>query len=290
MPFSSKSRGSLESRVSGSSESQKDSWKRGNRRGKCKSKEQPSKPTLPDLDGPLCDAAFIEQEHRKNIGSRPDVKPALLDNPKSPVANFASHHLDNQPTYEAVEGIVSGTSKRVSRVIVTLDTAPPVRGIGDHRVRREAEKLAGLSAVYQLHDTGLFDKPKPAASASSAVPQAIELSDGSVVNYELAHNFMDYYCRRYGFGKPDIELEEQVTRRRRPKSTWEAVMTVGSSKIGMGSGTSKRAAQIQCYLDVTQYLQQYDPDLWKTFVEASKTAKDLGLVPPPDPSRPAHSR
>jgi len=114
MPSSSKSRGSLASRFSGSA-SQKDSWKRGKGRGKGKGKEQPLKKAFPVLDGPLRDAAFIEQEHRKNLGQRPDIKPGLVDNPKSPVSNFATHHLDKQPTYEVVEGIVSGTSERVSR-------------------------------------------------------------------------------------------------------------------------------------------------------------------------------
>lgn len=88
---------------------------------------------------------------------------------------------------------------------------------------------------------------------------------------------MDYYCRRYGFGKPDIELEEQ--RHGRMKSTWEAVMTVGGRRIGMGSDSTKKTAQVQCYLDVVQYLHQCDSDLWNTFVEASKTGKDLGLAP-----------
>lgn len=88
---------------------------------------------------------------------------------------------------------------------------------------------------------------------------------------------MDYYCRRYGFGKPDIELEEQ--RHGRMRSTWEAVMTVGGRRIGMGSDSTKKTAQVRCYLDVVQYLHQCDPDLWNTFVEASKTGKDLGLAP-----------
>jgi hypothetical protein len=113
MPSSSKSRGSLGSRVS----SQKDSSKRRMGRGRGKSKEQPSKSRLPDLDGPIRDAAFIEQEHRKNFGSRPDIKPVFVENPKSPVANYASNHLDKQPVYESVEGIVFGTSERVSRSV-----------------------------------------------------------------------------------------------------------------------------------------------------------------------------
>lgn len=113
MTSSSKSRGSLGSRISGLS-SQKNSSKR--RMGK--SKEQPSKSRLPDLGGPIRDAAFIEQEHRKNLGSRPDIKPVFVDNPKSPVANFTFTHLDKQPAYESVEGIVFGTSERVHRLVM----------------------------------------------------------------------------------------------------------------------------------------------------------------------------
>lgn len=119
MPSSSKSRGSLASRISGST-SQKNSSKRGKGRGKGKGKEQPSKATFPVLDGPLRDASFIEQQHRQNFGARTDVKPGLVDNPKSPVANFASHHLDKQPTYKTVEGFVSGTSERVFRSATSL--------------------------------------------------------------------------------------------------------------------------------------------------------------------------
>ena len=119
MPSSSKSRGALASRISGS---QKDSSRRGRGRVKGKGKEQPLRASFPILDGPLRDAAYIEQEHRKNLGSRPDIKPVLVDNPKSPVANFASHHLDKQPSYESVEGIISGSSERISRFATFLLT------------------------------------------------------------------------------------------------------------------------------------------------------------------------
>jgi small subunit ribosomal protein S24e len=86
---------------------------------------------------------------------------------------------------------------------------------------------------------------------------------------------MDYYCRRYNFGKPDITFEELG----KGSKGWEAIMTVGKRRIGLGSGSNKKAAQSACYLDVTQYLESCDPDLWKTFVEAAKSGADLGLAP-----------
>jgi small subunit ribosomal protein S24e len=87
---------------------------------------------------------------------------------------------------------------------------------------------------------------------------------------------MDYYCRRYKFGKPDISISEIA---KRGGSNWEAVMTVGGRRIGLGTSKSKKTAQKACYLDVTQYLETCDPELWKTFLEAAKTGKDLGLAP-----------
>jgi small subunit ribosomal protein S24e len=86
---------------------------------------------------------------------------------------------------------------------------------------------------------------------------------------------MDYYCRRYSFGKPDIAFEEL----RKGGTGWEAIMTVGNRRIGLGSGNNKKAAQVACYLDVTQYLESCDPNLWKEFVEAAKSGADLGLAP-----------
>ena len=84
---------------------------------------------------------------------------------------------------------------------------------------------------------------------------------------------MDYYCRRYGFGRPDIEVTPK------PGDVWETVMIVGGRRIGMGIGMSKKASQTACFLDVTKYLESCDPGLWKDYVEAVKTGADLGLAP-----------
>jgi small subunit ribosomal protein S24e len=107
--------------------------------------------------------------------------------------------------------------------------------------------------------------------------EQLTLSDGTIINYERARQFMDYYCRRYKFGKPDVDFHKASGKR--TDGTWEAVMTVGGRRIGMGSAVTKKCAQTACYLDVTQYLESCDADLWKTFVEAAKSGKDLGMAP-----------
>lgn len=99
------------------------------------------------------------------------------------------------------------------------------------------------------------------------------LSDGSSIDFLKARAFMDYYCRRYGFSRPDIEVSLNAN------EIWESVMIVGGRRIGMGSGTNKKASQTSCFLDVTKYLESCDPGLWKEYVEAAKTGSDLGLAP-----------
>lgn len=85
---------------------------------------------------------------------------------------------------------------------------------------------------------------------------------------------MDYYCRRFNFGRPEITYEEA----KRGTLKWEAVMSVDDSRIGVGKASNKKNAQIQCYLDVVKYLESCDPPLWKEFVEASKSGADLGMA------------
>ncbi|KAF8509803.1 P-loop containing nucleoside triphosphate hydrolase protein [Gautieria morchelliformis] len=88
---------------------------------------------------------------------------------------------------------------------------------------------------------------------------------------------MDYYCRRFGFGKPDINFEQ--TNKHKGYSSWDAIMLVDGRRIGLGSGPNKKLAQIACYLDVAQYLESCDKELWNEYVEAAKTGKDVGLAP-----------
>lgn len=88
---------------------------------------------------------------------------------------------------------------------------------------------------------------------------------------------MDYYCRLYGFSKPDIDYQQLHVKHANP--SWEAAMSVDGRRIGMGSAPTKKNALIQCYLDVTLYLESCDPALWKRYLAAAKSGKDLGLAP-----------
>ncbi|KAI6047638.1 hypothetical protein EDC04DRAFT_2886469 [Pisolithus marmoratus] len=152
----------------------------------------------------------------------------------------------------------SNANRPVTRCTLDLATEPRIVAVGDHTEKKAAERLCCLSALYQLYDGGL-------------------LSDGSVVNYERARSFMDYYCRIYNFGKPDIDYQQQTSKGK--NTVWDAVMIVGGRRIGLGSGSTKKVALTQCFLDVTRYLESCDPELWRKYVEAAQSGKDLGLAP-----------
>ena len=124
-----------------------------------------------------------------------------------------------------------------------------------------------------------LDTPKKDSGTSTGAPaQHAKLSDGTVVTYERSRQFMDYYCRRFGFGKPDITFNELRTHRGH-NSVWEGVMYVSGRRIGIGTGATKKIARTNCYVDVTQYLESCDPALWKTFSKEVAEGKDLGMAP-----------
>jgi small subunit ribosomal protein S24e len=122
-----------------------------------------------------------------------------------------------------------------------------------------------------------LDEPKKHTGTSAGTePRPAKMSDGAILTYERSRQFMDYYCQRFGFGKPDIMFSNPKTHR---GHVWEAVMYVSGRRIGIGTGATKKAAQTNCYVDVTQYLESCDPALWETFSKEVTEGKDIGMAP-----------
>lgn len=124
--------------------------------------------------------------------------------------------------------------------------------MGDDPIRVQAEKLACLSALFQLVKAGLVsektgqpspqlmsglkmqgEEQPPAVTAES--PEAADVDDldseevtqlstGETITLRDARSFMDYYCKRFGFGQPEISYET-VAMRAGPQK-WEAIMQV----------------------------------------------------------------
>ncbi|CAL1695825.1 unnamed protein product [Somion occarium] len=233
------------------------------------------RPSFSVISGPLYDALYIEQLY-------PDrhLKGEWKNNPKSPISNYCNNVLGIQPRYEVTQHVTSGGKQIFRCTLIIPDTDASegdVIAYGDSTSRKEAEILAAMHALHILESRGLVGKDAKAKKKAPTVdaPTEATLSDGTVIDFERARQFMDYYCRRFHFGKPDIAYEYKSG----PRARWEAVMTVGGRKIGLGAGAQKKAAMMSCYVDVTQYLESCDPDLWKQFVQDAKTGKDLGMAP-----------
>ncbi|KAI0094894.1 P-loop containing nucleoside triphosphate hydrolase protein [Irpex rosettiformis] len=232
---------------------------------------------VPSLPEPRHDLKYISEMMK----TKP-LKQDFEENPKSPLSNYYMNRYNTGVTYECTQYRSSTTqSGMIFRATLTMqpneDMPEPLVAHGDAPARKDAEKLAALNALYQLDTRGLLFAPKKKREESSAAATIITLSDGSEVNFERARSFMDYYCRKFGFGKPDIQY---LPKSSSGASAWEAQMIVGGKNIGIGTAANKKSAFNSCYLDVTQYLESCDPALWSQFVEDEKNGLDLGLARP----------
>ncbi|RDX55851.1 P-loop containing nucleoside triphosphate hydrolase protein [Lentinus brumalis] len=231
----------------------------GGRGGRKKQRES----RFPIVPGPLHDEQYITTTYR----TKP-LKKAHESNPKSPLSNYITS-TGEQMNFQTSQVIVDGNDQAVWRSTVTVKHENgDITGVGDSANRKAAENLAALSALYQLDARGALEKKK-----EEPAPLETTLSDGTVVNYEQARHFMDYYCRRFRFAKPDI-VYAQPTR-----GPWQADMIVGDRRIGFGKGANKKDAMMRCYTDVVQYLEKCDPEIWQEFLRDVKTGKDLGMAP-----------
>lgn len=297
--------------------------------------------TLPQLPGPVLDGPAIEAAYPAPL------KPQWRSEPKGPLSNY---HLmtgqgqtglgTNGDKFAFDEVVVDG--RRVFRCTVPADPTMGIVGTGDDASKREAEKLACLSAILQLSQRGLVrpsslfvarrrartpfsstdppfpriprtsppqleargNRPVPYGSAPSQLQQrgmattagssakssrpgsalganepTISLSQGEVINYARARQFMEFYCQKFGFGTPHIEYQQAPVaggggggfggRGKRkgggPTSDWLAEMHVAGRRIGVGQAPSKKDSLQKCYLDVAQYLEVSDPALWVDF-------------------------
>ncbi|BEI84358.1 hypothetical protein CcaverHIS002_0409620 [Cutaneotrichosporon cavernicola] len=278
---------------------------RGHGRGRANGRNKTQAPPATVLPGPVHDRQQIMGEYGAGIS----IKQQWEENPKAPLANYlgggsggATNLGDGGKGFQVEEGVIDG--RKMFRVSVLVDDQDNIVGVGDATSRKEAEKLAALSAVLQLTRVGYLEKGRAAAKnapvaaagggGGSATPvtgsaETATLSDGSLLVYDRARQFMEWYCKKYNFGKPDIEFSSSATKVTAPSgfrgrkakaamgpTNWEAVMTVGDRRIGQGTASNKKGAQIRCYLDVVHYLESLDRDLWNDFIEA--TRKDPSAV------------
>ncbi|GAA6053256.1 hypothetical protein JCM3770_002681 [Rhodotorula araucariae] len=149
----------------------------------------------------------------------------------------------------------------------------PTRTRGQFTPLHAASQTATPS--YSAGPSAFFDGPAAAPSAYPAQQQAMQpatekndgrtvaLSTGQRIGLEEARAFMDYYCSRFNFGRPDLQTASVPGfGRSRGASTWRVTLRVGGAQIGVGEARAKKDAQNRAYLDTASYLEQCDASLW----------------------------
>ncbi|GAA5942994.1 uncharacterized protein JCM15063_006271 [Sporobolomyces koalae] len=101
----------------------------------------------------------------------------------------------------------------------------------------------------------------------------VTLVTGQKIDLAEARLFMDFYCSKFNFPRPDLNYTSQPTRQR-GVSTWRATLSVQGSRIGMGVAKRKDQATKIAYLDTASYLTEMDPALWSDW-EAKKQSKQV---------------
>ncbi|GAA6017989.1 hypothetical protein JCM11491_000022 [Sporobolomyces phaffii] len=108
--------------------------------------------------------------------------------------------------------------------------------------------------------------------------KTVTLSNGQRIDLAEARLFMDFYCSKFQFPRPDLSYASQPTRQR-GVSTWRATLSVLGSRIGMGTSRRKDLATKIAYLDTASYLTEMDPDLWNAWEDKKRDKKvEKGVV------------
>ncbi len=162
--------------------------------------------------------------------------------------------------------------------IVVVHENGDITGIGDSPVRKSAENLAALSALYQLDALGAvctscttFGWVLTSTSIRATAEQVEEgarISGEDVVGWHRHRlragvSFYGFLCEAFPLRPTDIVYAQLA---RPGPGLWQADMVVGDRRIGFGRGSSKQEAMTICYTDVVQYLEKCDPELWEEFM------------------------
>lgn len=253
-----------------------------------KNKFASSSAVLPNLPLPLHNAAYLKEEYYDVI-SDGRIKQMHLDNPKGPLQKYVSARGGKSPPFTTQEGFVGGGRSSTFRSTVQADPTRQIAGYGDARTAREAEKLAALDCILQLARKGLlWEKPSTRnANLDKKKEKEVKstltatLSDGSVVTTDRAKEFIDFYCAKFDFGKPDIKTSSnnQKVGGKTITKGWVVEMLIGGSTMGQGYGNNKKSALQALYVDVISYIERCDPELWKSFDRTVKPGTVPGNIP-----------
>ncbi|KIY71627.1 P-loop containing nucleoside triphosphate hydrolase protein [Cylindrobasidium torrendii FP15055 ss-10] len=232
----------------------------GNGKGKGKSKERVRErdSNQQPPPGPRHDETWIRQQYVS------ETEPAsnYLTAPQAELEKWAQLH-----EYVVLKQIKNYGKTLRCTLTVHTPTADIV-GVGDSGSKKQGERLAALSIIYQTHASGELYAPVLGASKT-------RLDDGTIISIDQADAFLTFYCRQFKFGAP----EESVIYNG-PSNSWIGTMAIAGHKVGHGMHVAKKWAPIRCKLDAVRYLVKADPSLWQTFMDKISSGSLYGDSPP----------
>ncbi|CAH7689891.1 P-loop containing nucleoside triphosphate hydrolase protein [Phakopsora pachyrhizi] len=237
-----------------------------------------SKPKAKSKNFPLIDPPMRTLQYIQNLwkGSG-EPHPSWFENPKGVLNNYCQVSLQNSPVYRAEQATFPGISQPVFRVTVQPDLNLSILGVGDDPNKKVAERLSAISACIQL---GLSD----AFSNSKDTKVAHRLPDGKSLTLEQAKTFMEFYCKKFKFGKPTVTFDNlkrgnDNLKKSKVRESWFATLSVEGSRVGDGQAKSKKEASNEAYMSSVVYLAECDGALWTEFLNTAKDVIPAGAVP-----------
>lgn len=208
--------------------------------------------------------------------------------------NYVLHRTGTYPVYNVEEGQVEGRRDTNFRCTLNFDPEYEWSVHGDAKTAKDAERIAALHAVLFLQNAGDILNKTPTASAPAPLVAQNQgptgkLSDGSELTVQRAREFIDFYCKRFNLGKPDIR--QSAGKQGKPKrgaskssatataSQPHASMYIAGNEIGAATGKNKKQAVANCYLESVAYIESTDASLWKTFNLLHKPGMSINKAP-----------
>ncbi|PWN42021.1 P-loop containing nucleoside triphosphate hydrolase protein [Ceraceosorus guamensis] len=268
--------------------------RRGGEAGQTRGAKQSAKRPKPAatskiLTGPLQTFEALQETHAHLIGPHP----RWATDPKSTLQSYWNvvYGVGGKINFAHEEGHVEGRREKSVRAKICVDQDQDLHAYGDGASKKIAERSACLAALVLLQETGLFTTKQQAAKeaqkqaraqAKAAAPEEqVTLSNGHVLKAERAREFMEFYCKEFKFGKPEVAISSAIRKQGKKAggSAWKAHLIVGGQALGETLANNKKAATSAAYMEAVKEIEASDPPLWERFDRTYKPGAPIGSAP-----------
>ncbi|KAI0262122.1 hypothetical protein BC834DRAFT_410216 [Gloeopeniophorella convolvens] len=236
------------------------------------------------MHGALAMRHTVQQDDgTAHSSGRVDVTPQRTSHPRDITSHDSPNSCSEAPAHDA-RGELESSRSATEAHIDNSSSGTTVAGDVHCKETRVDGLASTLSELYQLDVLGMLDpwaeQPQPYVPPESADPdtELVVLPNGSSATYEQARRFVDFYCILFHSEQPVFMYQES----HKPfgeRSSWQAAMYVGGTRVGRGMGADKTAAERSCILDVTRQLKDREGVLWELSLKSPGGSAGASVVP-----------